>query len=215
MIGEKDNHGLLPLHAAAQCNPSVAVVGFVLDAWPEAVRVKDGQGALPLHLAAMNNPSVEVVEYLVKAWPASLQKKNRRGELPLHVAAESNESLDVTYFLSCAWPSAIRVATPRGILPVDDTEIPWNAESVDDEAEHRIEEEPANSVLGLHAAAPPILRTNQGATLTQTPSELAQLVETHHPRRAFHPGMLTKLRQHSQSKRTKRKLDDCYVHLNG
>jgi len=56
--------GSLPLHFAAGHQSSDAVVQVLLEAYPDACRVKDLNGALPLHLAYAKQIALEVTEKL-------------------------------------------------------------------------------------------------------------------------------------------------------
>jgi ankyrin repeat protein len=67
----KDKHGQLPIHAAAQHNPSAAVVEYLIHAGGPSstqVAVPTSLGAMqPIHLAAACNGSLEVVRAIAAA----------------------------------------------------------------------------------------------------------------------------------------------------
>ncbi len=94
---------MLPLHyACLVLIASIDIVSYLIECYPEAVRVPDCHNRLPLHIACHQNTTVpiETIEYLVRAWPHSVQVCYERnptirdhwdgkGGLPLDVACAS------------------------------------------------------------------------------------------------------------------------------
>jgi len=64
----------LALHLACGGHRSSAVILFILDCYPPAVRWKDKKSLLPLHTAGMRETALEsmVIERLVRAYPESI-----------------------------------------------------------------------------------------------------------------------------------------------
>jgi hypothetical protein len=73
----------LPLHLAIVCNAPFAVVGRLIEMYPQAVRCTDDQRMLPLHLALRHNGSDDVVAYLLMQFPESVNAKGKDGRLPI------------------------------------------------------------------------------------------------------------------------------------
>jgi len=68
--------GMLPLHYACLVPiASVDIVSYLIECYPEAIRVPDCHNRLPLHIACHQNTTVpiETIQYLVRAWPHSVQ----------------------------------------------------------------------------------------------------------------------------------------------
>eukprot|EP01043_Picozoa_sp_COSAG02_P000579 COSAG02_NODE_10_length_59045_cov_19.973365_28_plen_154_part_00 len=65
----KDKHGQLPIHVAAQHNPSAAVVEYLLraggPAYTQLAAPTSHGGMSPIHLAAASNGSLQVVQAIV------------------------------------------------------------------------------------------------------------------------------------------------------
>jgi ankyrin repeat protein len=99
-------NGSLPLHLAGALNPSLEVVEFIHERWPEVIQVRDKRGGLPLHCAAWDNHSLEVVEFLYQKDLDAIQEKNNRGDLALHDAV-AKDSFEVAMFVAKAWPEAL------------------------------------------------------------------------------------------------------------
>jgi ankyrin repeat protein len=97
--------GRLPLHIAAMNNASVALVGFLVQSFPQALEEKCEKGWLPLHVAASDS-SVELVRFLVDQCPETLKGKTNAGWLPLHMAA-GGASVEMARFLVDRFPKAL------------------------------------------------------------------------------------------------------------
>ena len=76
--------GWLPLHFAAAFSPSVEVVQFLIDAYPDALKARDMFGNCPIHEAAGRNPSVDVFQTLLALYPEGMQPSPVTGRRPLH-----------------------------------------------------------------------------------------------------------------------------------
>jgi ankyrin repeat protein len=78
---EKDHSLSTPLHYA-----HAAVVGLLVEGWPEAVREKNRLGHTPLQ-SAVGRGETEVVRLLVETWPEDLRERDIDGNPLLHLAA--------------------------------------------------------------------------------------------------------------------------------
>jgi ankyrin repeat protein len=118
-VKAKTVDGLLPLHFPCVNSAPLNVVQFLVEQWPEAVKVaEDEYGLLPLHLACANAASLEVVQFLVEQSPEGTQATAMKGRLPLHVACRNKAPLDVIQFLVEQWPDAVKTADANGRLPL-------------------------------------------------------------------------------------------------
>ena len=86
-----DRGGRLPLHgASAHPSTSLASLSLLLDANPDAVRVRDhGKGYLPLHWAATCRAPFENLVALLDVWPEAAGETSSRkklGTLPMQLA---------------------------------------------------------------------------------------------------------------------------------
>ena len=88
-IGKKDRRcGATPLHYLCSREPSVGVIRYLMEQWPEAVMIEDSQGRLPLHIACTGvgmydylldheaRTPLEDIQLLVEQWPASVEVRN-------------------------------------------------------------------------------------------------------------------------------------------
>lgn len=88
--------GCLPLHFAAwfqRGEHAVAIVTFLLNAYPDGVRQKNEDGMLPLHIAAnyqKGEHAMAIVTLLLAAYPAGAQQKDINGALPALYADKYN-----------------------------------------------------------------------------------------------------------------------------
>jgi hypothetical protein len=119
--------GSLPLHCAISTRDTVEVVQWVVEQWPDAVKMADSKRNLPLHVACkMRIVSLEVVQCLVEQWPGAVQLTTGDGRLPLLLACwgnweacwgeymalgENTASLEVVQYLAEQWPGAVKVVS--------------------------------------------------------------------------------------------------------
>jgi ankyrin repeat protein len=82
------------LHLAAQNNPNVEVLEYLLDRGANINAMNNARNT-PLHLAARSNPNVEVVRSLVNSdREADLNVRNLDGRTPWDVADSGREGAD-------------------------------------------------------------------------------------------------------------------------
>ncbi len=87
-------------------NASLEFVQYLVEQYPDSVKVKDDEGLLPLHHACFTKTSLEVIRYLVEQCPDSIKGKICTGIIPLHCALEA--SLEVVQFLVRTYPESIK-----------------------------------------------------------------------------------------------------------
>jgi len=117
-----DNMGWLPLHYACQNKCTDEVIAFLINCWPESVRVPGGsnEGELPLHWACQTRRlSLLVIRSLIEAWPDSVCEQDYHGYLPLHYACEYGCTDDEIRFLVECWPMSVCIKTKGGNLPLN------------------------------------------------------------------------------------------------
>ena len=111
-----------PLHLACLYQPTPLVVGRLIAAFPEAVRMAKEYTyhQLPLHFACMSSASKEVLELLLRAYPLGVKcRESYAGFLPLHLACYKEAPLYVIEQLVSAYPEALRIEDHFGETPID------------------------------------------------------------------------------------------------
>tara|TARA_B110000208_G_scaffold96110_1_gene120397 strand:- start:1984 stop:2880 length:897 start_codon:yes stop_codon:yes gene_type:complete len=88
---------------------------IVLEAWPEAARVRNARGKLPIHFAAHFCPAKFVLN-LLRAYPEAARVPTQHGLLPLHFAA-AHAASTVEAMLAVE-PRAARCAARSRDLPI-------------------------------------------------------------------------------------------------
>lgn len=83
----------LPLHLAIVCDAPFAVIGRLIELYPQAVRCTDDQHMLPIHLALRHNSSDDVVAYLLMQFPESVNAKGKDGRLPVDCALRAESKV--------------------------------------------------------------------------------------------------------------------------
>ena len=68
-----DAEGNTPLHFAAACRASPAVVRALIAAHPEAAKLRGKMGRLPLSLALLCEAPPAAIEAIVEAFPAAVR----------------------------------------------------------------------------------------------------------------------------------------------
>jgi hypothetical protein len=101
--------------------PNASVVRMLLQAYPQAARVRDTTGNLPLNISLDHGAvkSVEVVKMLLDSYPDSAKEPNSTGRLPLHSVLNSpNPDVGVARYLAKQYPPAITLESKEGTLHV-------------------------------------------------------------------------------------------------
>lgn len=113
-------NGRLPLHTACYSGSPLEVITFLVEAWPESIRVGNCEGMLPLHEACGGAPQLDTIRYLLEAYPESIRIRDTgRGRfLPLHWCCRNRTTSPMVYdLLLAAYPESIQERTHAGELP--------------------------------------------------------------------------------------------------
>ena len=103
----KNHQGKLPLHYAVANISDAALVGDVLDAFPQALREKEPRNAsLPLHYACAFKAPLPVVQLLCERYPEAAGQPNGQGNLPLHLALLYETENEIVQYLIGLNPDA-------------------------------------------------------------------------------------------------------------
>ena len=72
-VREENNVGRTSLHVAAEYTAHsqipFEVLQFLVEKWPEGLKVADKRGEVPLHRACYSGASLEMIQYLVERYP--------------------------------------------------------------------------------------------------------------------------------------------------
>jgi ankyrin repeat protein len=79
----------------------------VLNANPDATKVKMNDGWLPLHVALKRKASSDVIKMLVEAYSEAVKVKNKEGNLPFHYALHWEADPDVIEMLLCTYQKLV------------------------------------------------------------------------------------------------------------
>jgi len=95
-ISTRDSQGQMPLHVACAMNewgdlPSLPIVQFLYDAYPQAAREVQKEGYTPLRLLCEGTKSLPVASFLVQACPESVAIVDSSGRTPLHLLCEDTD----------------------------------------------------------------------------------------------------------------------------
>ncbi len=110
---------VLPLHIACSLHAPLHVVKAIVEAYPEALRMKDTTfKRLPIHVACQFSERPEVIEYLIKEDRATTLEPDVSGRLPIHYALSNASDLKVIQTLLDANPASASYADYSGWLPI-------------------------------------------------------------------------------------------------
>jgi hypothetical protein len=114
--------GQLPLHTAilSKKYPHHVLVD-ILEAYPEAAKIRDKLWRLPLHCALEGTPAPsEFVLHLIRTYPSAAMLVDTQMYLPLHVAMESSPAapIEVVKALLEVYPQAVQEQTLHSFLPI-------------------------------------------------------------------------------------------------
>jgi ankyrin repeat protein len=83
--------GNLPIHSICeQSHPADDVALYMIDVYPDGLKIKDKDGNLPLHSAIERGDilSVDVLEKMIQVYPEACAVKDKQKNTPLHSACE-------------------------------------------------------------------------------------------------------------------------------
>eukprot|EP00957_Ditylum_brightwellii_P004488 341059-Ditylum_brightwellii.AAC.1 len=117
------------LHSCVQCDRrhKRERLQFLMDLYPEAIKMKDNEGNLPLHAAAEYCISqANSIQFLLSRFPSGAKVQNSEGRLPLHLVFDLSYSLhepekillDIEKQLLSANPGGVKQLDNSGRLPL-------------------------------------------------------------------------------------------------
>jgi ankyrin repeat protein len=111
-IGQEDPWVGTPLHYACYHNAGYNVVEYLVQKFPEAVRVTNYSHQTPVHMACMSDKiSLDVVELLLEHYPTAAQLADQDGYTPFHLACLHGAPKELLHLLIRTSPSVIRMST--------------------------------------------------------------------------------------------------------
>ncbi|CAB9530564.1 Ankyrin Repeat [Seminavis robusta] len=127
-VGKQASDSETPLHLAARplCSnsgPSLELVNFLYQRYPDAIQVRNDAGFLPIHHAVLSSDNSgerdQMIRFLAKASPRSLLAGDNDGDLPLHIACGCGLSLSAVQFLVELEPQSLTRRNHNGDLPLN------------------------------------------------------------------------------------------------
>jgi len=113
---------MLPTHSACiSDNCRLDSVKYLLDIYPESIKIDTGGGWLSIHLAARSNgpQKDEIIEHLLSKDPTCASKVTENGLTPIHLACFANLNLTTMQLLFDAYPEAVLKRDNNGNTPLE------------------------------------------------------------------------------------------------
>jgi hypothetical protein len=111
-VGQEDPWVGTPLHYACYHNAGIQVVEYLVQKFPEAVRVTNYSHQTPVHMACMSDQiSLPVVELLLEHYPTAAHLADQDGYTPFHLACLHGAKMELLQLLIQTSPSVIRMNT--------------------------------------------------------------------------------------------------------
>ncbi len=107
-----------PLHFACNLPNDIQIIQYLVEKYPEALKLKDAYGNLPFHSACCDDAPLEVVRYLHEKYPEAIKIVGLDDDLPVHMACHKNASLEVVAFLLSLFPESIEATNNKGCQPL-------------------------------------------------------------------------------------------------
>jgi ankyrin repeat protein len=128
-LREGDDHGLLPIHAAAS-NGSLSLehIRCLVEARPDSVRDRDAEGHLPLRVVVARRSrhahALAIARFLLKLHPESIrdganvqeEEEEENRYLPVHAALDNGAPLAVVRFFVRRYRESLEQWTGSGSL---------------------------------------------------------------------------------------------------
>lgn len=111
-LAKTKSQELSPLHIAMQQSPTaatIAAIGAIIAACPEAAEIRNAHGNTPLHHGLHYSAPVDSIAALIKAAPNAVKAKSESGDTPLHLAVRRENSLETITAVYKAWPEAAAI----------------------------------------------------------------------------------------------------------
>ena len=122
----RDIVGRLPVSSCIALKAPAKLLASLLEAHPEAAKIKDNFGDLPLHMALkiglLQPPAEQLPTQVLTAYPEAAKVADKMGELPLNYAIARGASAELIGRLLDAYPAAAKEKSKRlgghGYLPL-------------------------------------------------------------------------------------------------
>ena len=116
--GEHES-SVLPLHIACALHTPLPVVRAIVEAYPEALRMKESAfKRLPIHVACQFAERPEVIKYLVQEDRSTALEPDILGRLPIHYACSNGSDPTVIKTMLEANPASALYKDYNGWLPI-------------------------------------------------------------------------------------------------
>ena len=106
-----------PLHRAIEKYHQSDIILLILDAYPEAAKVKHSDGWYPIYKAVENKCSLEVITKLIDVYEDGLSKEYK-DDLPLHIAMNQNYDCKAILYLIEKCPLSAGKKSQCGQYPI-------------------------------------------------------------------------------------------------
>ncbi len=119
-ISDLNENGMTALHVYSMNLVNEDILKYLIQQYPEALKLPNKFGFLPIHKAAMcKHCDGDTLKALIDANPAGLLVKNREGSTPLHLAIAGRQpQLQTVGMLLRTQPKAAKVKDRHGRVPM-------------------------------------------------------------------------------------------------
>ena len=113
-----DKFGFHAIHFACYVG-CYDVCSYILQVYPQCVKIKTSSGVLPLCAAVVNSSSrsTEIVQLILDLYPEAVRVADDDGILPIHKASQFG-TLDTVQLMYCAYKDGIMIPDGEGLLPM-------------------------------------------------------------------------------------------------
>jgi ankyrin repeat protein len=119
LLQDRNVHGRLCLHSAAEAAASADVLRFLAEQYPQALDEYDSAGYLPLHRLFGPDVCIVRVRHFVELdGHFNVYENHPQGGLTLHCAVRHKCRLPVIYYFFQMWPESVRVRDLAGRCPL-------------------------------------------------------------------------------------------------
>lgn len=160
-----NGQGSLPLHICAANIHSIdsAVLGLVLEAYPEGISTDNSFGLLPIHKAmlapvlASTAPRIDHIERLITLFPAGLWRGTKERQVPLHLSLKAPRPIEqLVELLLEKYPEAAAIKDSHGHLPLHKLCAKRPCEDVINVVSSLLEAHPPGAVEQDHTGRTPL-----------------------------------------------------------
>jgi len=121
-----DGSGSIPLHIASE-KPSLMVLKYLIERYPEGICRDDNNGLLPLHRAFtgwLSDDDLDRIRILVEADPFTILSKSHNGRTPLQRAFLTRAPHNIKTFLEARQAEAIQAIREAFDETMDELPLP-------------------------------------------------------------------------------------------